>query len=123
MSSFTIVVYNGKHIVNVDYLDYGVRDVDFGDKVLNQYGTYDQIAKKLIDDPGYTYLYCELLDATNLTIITLKVKSPHIHVHEKLLQNIFYVKIENFGVEGKSQTGFKKGDMLVLIIVESTILV
>jgi hypothetical protein len=36
---------------------------------------------------------------------------------------MFYVKIENFGVEGKSQTRFKKGDMLVLIIVESTILV
>jgi len=89
VSLFTIVVYKGKHIVNVDY---GVRDVDFGDKVLNQYGIYDQIAKKLIDDPNYNYFYCDLLDATDLTIIALKVKSPHIHVHENYSKKCFMSK-------------------------------
>jgi competence protein ComGC len=34
-----------------------------------------------------------------------------------------YSKIENFGVEAKSQRGFEKGDMLVLIMVESITIV
>jgi len=63
VSSFIIIVQKGKCIVNVDYLDYGVQDLTFEGKVLNRYGTYDRITKKLIDDPSYTYLYCELLDA------------------------------------------------------------
>ncbi len=45
----------------------------FEGKVLNRYGTHDQIAKKLIDDRSDTYFYCELLDAASLTTITLKV--------------------------------------------------
>jgi len=40
-----------------------------------------------------------------------------------LFQKGFYGKIKNFGVEAKSQQGFEKGDMLVLITVESTIIV
>ncbi len=95
----------------------------FEGKVLNRYGTYDRIAKKFIDDTSYTYFYCEFLDAIGLTTIALKVKSPHIHVHEQLLQKRFYVKISNIGVEGKSQRGNKKGDMLILIKVESTTIV
>jgi hypothetical protein len=77
VSSSTIVVQKKRCIVNVDDLDYGVRDVAFEGKVLNQYGTYNRIAKKLIDDPSYTHLYCELLDVARLTTITLRVKSPH----------------------------------------------
>jgi hypothetical protein len=97
--------------------------VAFEGKVLNLYGTYDRIAKNLVDDPGYTYLYCKLLDATCLTTITLKVKFLHSHVHEQLLQKRFYVKIKKIGVEGKSQRGFEKGGMFVLIMVESTTIV
>lgn len=82
VSSFTIVVWKGKHVVSVDDLDCGVWDVAFEGKVLNRYGTYDWITKKLIDDLVYAYLYCELLDVIGLTTITLRVKSPHIHVHE-----------------------------------------
>ncbi len=85
MLSSTIVVQKGRCIVNVDDQDCGVQDVAFEGKVLNRYGTYDRIAKKLIDDPSYTYLYCELLGVIGLTTITLRVKSPHIHVHEQLL--------------------------------------
>ncbi len=84
MLSSTIVVQQGRCIVGVDDLDCGVQDVAFEGKVLNQYGTYDQIARKLIDDPSYTYLYCELLGVVCLTTITLRVKSPHMHVHEQL---------------------------------------
>ncbi len=82
MSSFTIVVQKGRRVVSVDDLDYGVQDVAFEDKILNWYGTYDRIAKKLIDDPSYAYFYCDFLDTTSLTTITLRVKSFHIHVHE-----------------------------------------
>jgi len=76
--------------------------VAFESKVVNQYGTYNRIAKKLIDDPSYTYLYCELLDVASLTTITPRVKSLHIHAHEQLLLKGFYVKIENFEIEAKS---------------------
>jgi hypothetical protein len=85
VSSSTIVVQKGRHVVSVDDLDCGVQDVVFEGKDLNRYGTYDRIAKKLIDDPSYAYFHCEFLDTTSLTIITLRVKSPHIHVHEQLL--------------------------------------
>ncbi len=77
----TIVVQKRRQIISVD-LDCGVWDVAFEGKIMNQYGTYDRIAKKLINDLAYTYLYCELLDATSLTKITLRVKCPQNHVHE-----------------------------------------
>jgi hypothetical protein len=35
VSSFTIVVQKGRHVVNVDDLDCGVEDVAFEDKILN----------------------------------------------------------------------------------------
>jgi hypothetical protein len=50
--------------------------------VFNRYGTFDQIINKNIKDLGYAYLHCDLLDKVVLTIITLKVKSPHIEMHE-----------------------------------------
>jgi len=37
-------------------------DVAFEGLVLNQYGTFDHITKKTMDDPSYAYLYCELLN-------------------------------------------------------------
>jgi hypothetical protein len=36
-------------------------DVAFEGLVLNQYGTFDHITKKTMDDMGYAYLYCELI--------------------------------------------------------------
>jgi hypothetical protein len=82
VSSSTIVVRKGRCVVSVNDLNCGVQDVAFEGKVLNRYGTYDRIAKKFIDDPGYAYFYCGFLDATSLTMITLRVKSSHIHVDE-----------------------------------------
>jgi hypothetical protein len=46
-------------------------DVVFEGLVLNQYGTFDQITKKTMDDPGYAYFYCELLNQVGLNTITL----------------------------------------------------
>jgi hypothetical protein len=66
VSSSTIVVLKGRCVVSVNDLGCGVWDVAFEGKVLNRYGTYDWVAKKLIDDLGYAYLYCEFLDAIGL---------------------------------------------------------
>jgi hypothetical protein len=44
--------------------------------------------KKLIErmeDPGYAYLQCDLLDEAALTTITLRVKLPYIKMHEQHL--------------------------------------
>ncbi len=68
-------------IVAMDGLDFGIKDVVFEAKVFNMYGTFDQIANKSMQDPSYAYLHCDLLDKAILTIITLKVKSPHIDMH------------------------------------------
>jgi len=38
-----------------------------------------------MEDPSYAYLYCDLLGIAILTIITLKVKSPYIEMHEQHL--------------------------------------
>jgi hypothetical protein len=34
-----------------------------------------------------------------------------------------FVRVENFGIESKSKKGFDKGDMHVVIIIESTTIV
>ncbi len=123
MSLSTIVVQKRRCVVYANDLNCGVRDPTFEGKVLNKYSTYDWITKKLIDDPSYAYLYCEFFDAIGSTTITLRVKSPHIHVHEQLFQKGFYVRIENFGIKAKSQQRFKKGDMLILIMIKSKTIV
>jgi hypothetical protein len=56
-----------------------LKDVVFETKVLNMYGTFEQIANKNMQDPSYAYLHCDLLDRAILTKIILKVKSPHIN--------------------------------------------
>jgi hypothetical protein len=68
---------------------------------LNQYGTFDRIIKKTMDDQGYAYLYCELFDWICLITITLHVKSLQIQMHENVLQKGLYVKVENFGIKVK----------------------
>jgi hypothetical protein len=39
-----------------------------------------------MNDLGYINLYCELLDWVGLIMITLRVKSPHIQMHENVKQ-------------------------------------
>jgi hypothetical protein len=59
----------------------------------------------------------------SLTIITLKAYSPHIKMHEQLLQKGVYVRVENFGIELKCKRGFEKSDLHVVITIELTIIV
>jgi len=59
--------------------------VAFETKVFNGYRTFDRIANRNMEDLGYAYLHCDLLERATLTIITLIIKSPHINMHEKYL--------------------------------------
>jgi hypothetical protein len=72
---------------------------------------------------GYAYLHCDLLGEITLTIITLRMKSPHIKMHEQHLQKGMFVGMENFSIESKSKRGFEKCDMHVVITIESTTIV
>jgi hypothetical protein len=120
MLSFIVVVHKDRRVTSVDDLDMGFHDVTFEGLVPNWYGIFGHITQKTMDDLGYVYLYCELLDRVGLTTITLRVKSPHIQMHEDVLQKGLYVKVENFGIEAKSQRGFEKRDMPNILMVEST---
>jgi len=72
-------------VIMVDDLDFGFKDVAFEAKVFNRYGTFDRITNRNMEDIGYAYLHCDLLDRAVLTIITLKVKPLHIEMHEQHL--------------------------------------
>jgi hypothetical protein len=72
---------------------------------------------------GYAYLHYDLLNMASLAIIILKAYSPHIKMHEQLLQKGMYVKVENFGIELKCKRGLEKSDMHVVITIELTIIV
>ncbi len=72
-------------IVTVDDLDFGIKEVTFETKMFNKYHTFDRIANRSMEDLGYAYLHCDLLERVALTTIILKVKSPHIDMHEQYL--------------------------------------
>ncbi len=110
-------------VIMVDDLNFKIRDVAFEAKVFNRYGTFDQIANRSMEDLGYAYLHCDLLDRVVLTTITLRVKSPYIKMHEQHLQKDMFIRVENFGIESKSKRGFEKGDMHVVITIESTTII
>jgi hypothetical protein len=74
-------------IVAVDGLDFEVKDVAFVTKVLNRYETFDQITNKSMEDPSYAYLHYDLLDKAAWTTIILRIKSPHIDMHEHIFLN------------------------------------
>ncbi len=44
-------------------------------------------------------------------------------MHEQHLQKCMFVKVEFFCIESKSKRGFEKGDMHVIITIESTTIV
>jgi len=102
-------------VITVDDLDFGVKDVAFETKVLNKYRTFHLIANRSTEDPGYAYLHCDLLERAILTTITLKVKSPHIDMHEQYLQKGMFVRVKIFAIKSKSKKGFEKGDIHVVI--------
>ncbi len=68
-----------------------------------------------MEDPGYAYLLCDLLDKAVLTTIILRVKLLYIKMLEQHLQN--------FNIESKSKKGFEKSDMHVVMPIESTTIV
>ncbi len=72
-------------VVEVDDLDFKIKNGTFEAKVFNRYGTFDQIVNRSMADPGYAYLHCDLLDKATLTTITLRVKSHYIKMHEQHL--------------------------------------
>jgi len=67
-----IVMKEGRLLVGVDDLDFGVRDVAFEAKLLNKYGTFDQIANRTVEYPSYAYLHCDLLNRVILSTIILE---------------------------------------------------
>jgi hypothetical protein len=114
-----ISVKENRLIVATYGLDFRIRDVAFGAMVFDRYGTFDQIINRSMEDLGYAYLHCDLLDKTFLTKITVRVKSPHIEMHEQHLQKCMFVKVNFLNIESKSKRGFEKGDMHVVITIES----
>jgi hypothetical protein len=72
---------------------------------------------------GYAYLHYDLLDRAILNIITLRVKSLHIDMHEQHLQKGMFLGVENFGIESRSRSAFEKGDIHVVIITKSITIV
>jgi hypothetical protein len=107
-------------IVVVDDLDFRIKNVAFEAKVFNRYGTFDRIANRSMKDLDYAYLHYDLLDKATLNIVTLRVKSPYIEMHEPHLQKNMFVRVENFGIESKSKRGFEKGDMHLVITIKLT---
>jgi hypothetical protein len=82
---FIISVKEGRMLVIMNDLNCGVQDVAFEAKVFNRYVTYDYITKSL-KDLSYVYLHYGLLNKVIMITITLGVNSPHIEIHEHLLQ-------------------------------------
>jgi hypothetical protein len=80
-----VLVKEVKLVVTMDDLDFGIKNVAFEAKVFNNYGTFDRIVNMNMEDPGYAYLHCDLLDMATLTTIILKVKLPYIEMHEQHL--------------------------------------
>jgi hypothetical protein len=80
-----LLVKEVRIVVVMDDLDFEIRNVEFEAKVFNKYGTFDQITNRSMEFPSYAYLHCDLLDMATLTTITLRVKSPHIVMHEQHL--------------------------------------
>lgn len=117
-----IVQKQERVVVSVDDLDQGIRDVAFEAKVVNRYGTYDRVvANKL--QTSYQYLYCDLLDRGGFTTITLMCKTEMIPKHEACLKKGLFVRVENFGLQPKSNNSYQQGDMPMMIVVGDTTLV
>ncbi len=103
-----VLVKEARLIVAMNDLDFGIKDVAFEIKVFNRYGTFDSITNRSMEDSSYAYLHCDLLDREILTT----------NLHEGM-----FVKVENFGIEWKSKSGFEKDDMHVVITFESITIV
>jgi hypothetical protein len=85
----------------MDDLDCEVWHVASEANILNRYDTFNHIVDKSLEGLHYAYLDCNLLNRATLIIVTLKMKSSYIKMHEHLLQNCMYVKVKNFGIKLK----------------------
>ncbi len=61
-----ILVKEVKLVVAMGDLDFKIKDVALKAKVLNMYDTFDRIANKNMEDLGYPYSHCDLLDSDEL---------------------------------------------------------
>ncbi len=52
-----VLVKETRLLITVDDLDFKIKDVAFEAKVLNTYGTFDQIENKSMEDPCNAYLH------------------------------------------------------------------
>ena len=102
-------------VVSVDDITEGSRDVAFEGKILSRYGNWDPSK-----DVKHPYVHCDLLDRAGYTTITVSLVRPQIEQHEGKLNVGSFVRIENFGVANKSEKSFEKGDMPVVMKVQST---
>ncbi len=91
-----VLMKKAQLVVTVDDLDFGIKDVTFETKMFNKYHTFDWIINRSMEDLGYAYLHCDLLERVALTTITLKIKSPHINMHEQYLQKGIFCEGQNF---------------------------
>ncbi len=48
-------------VVEVDDMDFKIKDATFEGKMFNMHGTFDQIANRSMEDPSY----CDLLDCSD----------------------------------------------------------
>jgi hypothetical protein len=74
------LVKEARLIITLNDLDFGFKDLTIEAKVFNRYGRFDQIVNKSMEDLGSAYLHYDLLNMVTLTIITFKMKSPHIKI-------------------------------------------
>ncbi len=101
----TIAMKEGRVLIVVDYLYFGIKDVAFEINVLNMYGTFDQN----VNDHGKSKLHIlhyDLLNRTCLTTITLSVKSPHIKCMNNFYTRACMWRWNFFCIEPKANKGF-----------------
>jgi hypothetical protein len=79
-----VLVNEVRLVIVVDDLHFRNRAITFEAKMFNRCGTFDRIINRRMEDLGYAYLHCDLLDKAILTIIILRV--PYIEMHEQHLQ-------------------------------------
>jgi hypothetical protein len=91
-----ILVKEARLVVVMDDLDFEIKVVAFEAKVFNRHGTCDRITNRSMEDLGYAYLHCDLLDRATLTTIILRAKSPYIKMHEQHLQKDMFMRLEIF---------------------------
>jgi len=101
----TIAMKEGRVLIVVDYLYFGIKDVAFEINVLNMYGTFDQNVNDHWKSKLHI-LHYDLLNRACLTTITLSVKSPHIKCMNNFYTRACMWRWNFFCIESKANKGF-----------------